>query len=100
MPDPYGGQQHAFPFLGREGDISSIIAELRRTGDIDPAGGPVYSISAFEGFAHIAQDDVPGLAVHGRLGDAGIRHGEGAVEGRWHLSGGSPPTPKGPTRRL
>ncbi len=105
MPDPYVGQ-HAFLFLGGEDDISSIITELQRTGDIDPAIGPVYFISpfegAFEGFAHIAQDDVPGLAdyIHGRLWDAGIRHGEGAVEGRWHLSGGSSPSPKGPTRGL
>jgi hypothetical protein len=105
LTDPYGGQ-HAFVFLGREDDISSIIAELQRTGDINPAIGPVYFISAvegaFAGFAHIAQDDVPALAdyIHGRLWDAGIRHGEGAVEGRWHVSRGPRPTPKGPTRGL
>jgi hypothetical protein len=90
------------PIPGQGDDISSIITELRRTGDIDPAIGPVYFISAFEGFAHIAQDDAPGLAdyIHGRLWDAGIHHGEYAVEGRWHLSGGSPPAPRGPTRGL
>jgi hypothetical protein len=104
LTDHYGGQQ-AFVFLGRGDNISSIIAELQRTGDIDPAIGPVYFISAcegaFEGFAHIAQDDVPGLAdyVNGRLWDAGIRHGEYAVEGRWYLSGPRP-LPKGPTRKL
>jgi hypothetical protein len=105
LSDPYGGQ-HAFVFLGREDDISSIIAELQRSGDIDPASGPVYFISAFEGafagFAHIAQDDVPALAdyLHGRLWDAGIHHGEGAVEGRWHERRDPRPTPKGPTRGL
>lgn len=104
MPDPHGGQ-HTFVFLGRVDDISSIIAELQRTGDIDPNIGPVYFISAcegaFEGFAHIAQDDVPGLAdyINGRLWDAGIRHGEYAVEGRWYLSGRPRPLPKGPTRK-
>ena len=69
----------------------------------------MYFISPFEGafesFAHIAQDNVPELAdyIHGRLWDAGIRHGEYVVEGRWHLSGSpppEPPKPKGPTRKL
>ena len=70
--------RHAFVFPGSDDDISSIIADLDRTGDIDPDSGPVYFISPFEGafesFAHIAQDNVPELAdyIHGRLWDAGI----------------------------
>jgi hypothetical protein len=105
MPGLYEGQ-HAFVFLGREDDISSIIAALQEAGDIDPRVGPVYFISpcegAFAGFAHIAQDDVPALAdyVGGQLWEAGIRHGDYAVEGRVYLDGRPRVGPKGPTRKL
>jgi hypothetical protein len=105
MPGHYEGQ-HAFVFLGGGDDISSIAADLRGAGDLDRDVGPVYFISrcegAFEGFAHIAQDDVAGLAdyVHGRLWEAGIHHGEIAVEGRWYLNGRPQPQPFGPTRGI
>jgi hypothetical protein len=105
MNGRYRGQ-HAFVFWGGGDDSSAIIADLQRSGDINPDIGPVHFISALEGpfagFAHIAQDDVGELAdyIHGRLWDAGIRHGEYAVEGHLFRGGGPPPYPKGPTRKL
>jgi hypothetical protein len=105
MNGRYRGQ-HAFVFWGEEDDTSSIIADLRRSRDINLDIGPVHFIAALEGpfagFAHIAQDDVGALAdyIHGRLWEAGIRHGEYAVEGYPYRGGGPPPYPKGPTRKL
>ena len=105
MNGRYQGQ-HAFVVWPEEDDTSSIIANLRRSRDINPDIGPVYFISPvegpFAGFAHIAQDDVSALDdyIHGRLWEAGIRHGEYAVEGHPVVGGGPPPYPKGPTRKL
>ena len=100
MPGPYEGV-HAFAFLVAEDEFSleSVIGNLRR--QIDRENGPVFFAGpcegAFQGFVHVAADDVPavGELVDGLLWDAGIRT-DYAVESQTHKN--DAPVPMGPRR--
>jgi hypothetical protein len=104
LPGPYDGV-HVFGFLFAEDfaedelSLESVIENLRQR--LDRENGPVFfagtCVGAFQGFVHVAADDVPGVGelVDGRLWDAGIRT-DYAVETKAHKNGAG--ILMGPTR--
>lgn len=100
MPGPYDGV-HIFGFLFAEAKfpLESAIETLRRS--IDRENGPVFFAGlcegAFQGFVHVAADDVPGVGelVDGLLWDAGI-HTDYALESQTHKNDAA--VPMGPRR--
>lgn len=101
MPGPYEGvHAHAFLFSEDKIPVESTIENLQRL--IDRENGPVFYAGlcegAFQGFVHVAADDVPavGELVDGPLWDAGIRS-DYAVESQTHVNNSL--RPMGPRRR-
>jgi hypothetical protein len=101
LPGPYEGV-HVFAFLSEEDEfpLESAIGNLQRS--VDRERGPVFFAGlcegAFQGFAHVAADDVPavGELVDELLWEAGIRS-DYAVEAQTHVNISG--TPMGPRRR-
>jgi hypothetical protein len=100
LPGPYDGV-HVFAFLFAEDKIplQSAMETLRRS--LDRENGPVFFVGpcegAFQGFVHVAADDVPGVGelVDGLLWDAGV-HTDYAVESQTHKNDAA--VPMGPRR--
>jgi hypothetical protein len=101
LPGPYDGV-HVFGFLFAEDGfpLESVIQKLQRF--IDREKGPVFFAGtckgAFQGFVHVAADDVRGIGklTDGLLWDAGIRT-DYAVESQTHENNAV--GPKGPRRK-
>jgi hypothetical protein len=103
LPGPYVGvHAHAFLFSEDKIPVASTIENLQRLRLIDRESGPVFYAGlcegAFQGFVHVAADDVPavGELVDGPLWDAGIRS-DYAVESQTHVNNSL--IPMGPRRR-
>ena len=99
LPRPYEGV-HVFIFLYEQDETPRAVVENLQQ-YIDREVGPVYFASTFEGdfqgFAHIAQDDVRAVGnfIDGPLWDAGMRSDK-ATEGQFHIN--QQQQPMGPTR--
>jgi len=90
LPGPYEGVHvHAFLYAEDKFPLESAIENLQRL--INRENGPVFFAGpfegAFQGFAHVAADDVPavGELFDGLLWDAGIRS-DSAVEAQTHVN--------------
>jgi hypothetical protein len=92
---------HAFIFLFEGDEVPPAVVGENLRPSITRDRGPLFFAGTFEGdfqgFAHIAGDDIKAIAdlIDGRLWDAGVRSDK-ATEGTYHVNPQG--QPMGPTR--